>query len=598
MRKMFKRTIVAVITFAALLCSGLTVNAAKPTQWLIYWYVCGTDIETNRIAFGSGTDLMSNNPNALILADPDKMPGDATRCINEVEAANLSPDVKIFMQAGGTYVWGHPKFRDLNAKIQTGLGQGDLIGNGNGFYLQWHLKNPLQPNTLMSNGKIGRYVYDKYHRNWHAREQLPISGLKDSATDMGSQAGLISFLQAGQKLEQSLYPDGNVRRVFIFVDHGQGSINHPLLNGVICSDAYTKNMLSLKEVRDAFATVRNGWTNPDEKPFEVVAFDACLMSTYETAVALENVANYMVASQETTYGKVGLNYTDLLNELSKNPFMRGKELGKVICNTRWDDSKVTDKEFSNNSSDLFTFSVVDLSENKMIALKTAYENFGAEAFNVAQQNPSDMLYTFAKFRNAASVAERYPSSEINAGLVDLRNFADNLRATFPELKEAGDALVKAIDNAVVYNKRGDALNRGGGLSTYYPFDLFGEDTRAGIEYYKSLGNSNLVPKSSGKFYDFLYKNMQGKSVNLSALKNKMVDVDEEKKIASVELSEDELKNVAGVRYQCIYIEPRNDDPEKMNALFLGSDSNVSENRQTGTFELNLRTHVHKRLSKV
>ena len=55
---MFKRTIVAVITFAAMLCLTVTVDA-KPTQWLIYWYVCGTDIETTRIAFKNGTDLMT-----------------------------------------------------------------------------------------------------------------------------------------------------------------------------------------------------------------------------------------------------------------------------------------------------------------------------------------------------------------------------------------------------------------------------------------------------------------------------------------------------------------------------------------------------------
>lgn len=57
------------------------------------------------------------------------------------------------MQAGGTYILGHPKFRDLYVKIQTGLGKGNLIGNGNGFYDQWNLKDPVEPGTIISYSK-------------------------------------------------------------------------------------------------------------------------------------------------------------------------------------------------------------------------------------------------------------------------------------------------------------------------------------------------------------------------------------------------------------------------------------------------------------
>lgn len=277
---MFNRMIVAVITFAALLCCQVSPNvaAAAKDQWLIYRYVCGTDIESTRIAFAPETNLMSDDPNALILAEPDRCPGDATRCIMEVERASLSPNVKIFMQAGGTYVWGHPKFRNLNAKFDTQSiavkTEADLIKSGmmfqQWFFLKANGKTVAKPAV---NGKIGRYLYDKYHRNWIAREQLPISGIKGSATDMGSPAGFVDFLQAGQRLEKSLYPDGNVRRVLIFVNHGVTYSGG--LYG-ICTDEYTNNSLSLKGIQNAFVTVQGGWTKPDEKTFEFVAFDACV----------------------------------------------------------------------------------------------------------------------------------------------------------------------------------------------------------------------------------------------------------------------------------------------------------------------------------
>lgn len=550
---MFKRTLAAVMILAVTLCLGVKADAAKPTQWLIYWYVCGTDIETTNIAFQPGTSLVSDDPKAIILADPDRNPGDVSRCIKEVDKATLSPDVKIFMQAGGTYVWGHEKFRDLNAKIQTGLGEGNIIGNGNGFYLQWHLRGDIQPGTMISYGKLGRYVYDKDHRNWHAREILPISGAKNTETDMGSKAGLISFLQAGQELERSLYPEGNVRRILIMKDHGSGSS--------VCSDQYTGNIIHVDKINEAFSEVQGSWTNPDEKPFEVVVFDACLMSTYETALAIKDFVKYMVASQETTWNKVGLDYTGLLNELSKNPSMSGKELGKIICNTTWKDSKVVDKDFGMNTNAVFTLSVIDLSEQKMDALKTAYANFNEEAAKVVQENPGDIA-TFVKFKNAVNVAERYPSDEdiSKQWEVDLKTFSGNLEATLPELKEAGRDLVKALDNAVVYNKRGDVLNRGGGLSAQFP-----------------------------GFYRTFQNNMQGISVDLSGLRDEIVDVDEEKKTATIELSEEDLNNVESVRYQLIYVIPREDGSEEMDALLLGSDTDVAENRQTGTFTISLNS---------
>ncbi len=143
---------------------------------------------------------MSDNPNALRLAEPDREPGDATRCINEVEKATLSPDVKIFMQAGGTYVWGHEKFRDLNAKIQTAIGYGKDPKTGAEFPIYFQNSNKVRVgkwflkggggNTVavpVQNGKLGRYVYDGYRRDWRLIEKLPITGDKNSQTDMGSK---------------------------------------------------------------------------------------------------------------------------------------------------------------------------------------------------------------------------------------------------------------------------------------------------------------------------------------------------------------------------------------------------------------------------
>ena len=51
--------------------------------------------------------------------------------------------------------------------------------------------------------------------------------------------------------------------------------------------------------------------------FDFVGFDACLMATYETAVMLNNHADYMIASEETEPG-IGWYYTDWITALSEN----------------------------------------------------------------------------------------------------------------------------------------------------------------------------------------------------------------------------------------------------------------------------------------
>lgn len=633
---MFKRTIAAVMILAAMMCLTVTADAAKSDKWIVYWYVCGTDIETTRIALHPYSDLMSDDPNALILADPDRSPGDATRCIQEVEAANLSPEVKIFMQAGGTYVWGHKKFRDLNAKFDT---MGSVVGADNFlfekqgvWFSQWRFAK-AGGSTLakpVANGKVGRYVYDKYHRNWHPRELLPVPSDQTNGagteTDMGSLEGFKSFLEAGQEFERSVYPDGNVRRVLILVDHGVTFTGG--LYG-ICSDEYTGNSLSLKAIQDAFAQVQNGWANPEEKPFEVIAFDACVMSAYETAMAVKDAANYMVASQEETHGQVMLGYTGLLNDLSKNPSMSGAQLGKVFCNTYWDDSKAVDKKWNTNINTMLTFSVVDLSDAKMEALKTAYADFSQEALDVVKKNPDEFVQTLAKFARAANGAEKYPSEAAGAvfsnysvpRFVDLKGFAKNTAQRFPELKKSGDTLAAAIDSAVIYQKRGEGLNRGGGLSVFYPFDLIGSFGQNIADYQTVAASDKLASETQGDFYKYIYDNVTqnlqlvavprfdrktgqdqvdpktGKVIadpqwqipenslfDLSDLSKVEVQLDENKKTTWVELDEQDRNRIEDVRCQVLMLGEFDADTERLSGLYLGLDNSLKENWETGKFE--------------
>ncbi|MBQ6296563.1 MAG: hypothetical protein IJK81_02590 [Selenomonadaceae bacterium] len=389
-------------------------------------------------------------------------------------------------------------------------------------------------------------------------------------------------------------------------------------------------MLSLKEVRDAFAQVKDGWSNPEEKPFEVIAFDACLMSTYETAQALKDTANYMVASQEEGNSKVMFGYTDLLNKLSKNPAMSGAQLGKVICDTYWDDSKNTDKKFNMDFNAILTLSVTDLSENKMETLKTAYDNFGNAALLYFQQKPEELSRIFADFNKAANRTERYPSEAASkhfsdyqiTELVDLKGFAKNPAQNIPKLKQASDELVSAVNNAVIYQKRGDSLKYGGGLSTYYPFNLL--ENLTNINSYVELANDNLAPVNQANFYSQLYNSVignlkqvevpvldfeSGKEIkndetgevikepkwqipvdsifNISDFSEVEVQLDERNKTAWIKLDENQLNRIENVRCQLIRTETA-EGSDRLIGSYLGSDNSMNGNWQTGKFENTLR----------
>ena len=231
---MFKRTIVAVITFAALLCFGVSfrVEAAghygngdgnwherykveepkisvtpvnptpvnptpvnptpvnptpvNPTQpngdpfadiynsndtWLIQWYLCGSDLESNY--------------------------GCATNDLQELLKVKLPANISVVIQTGGSKIW---------------------------------------QNDTMSNTAIGRYLYDS--NGLQLLETLPDAGMGDVNT-------LTDFVRYGK---EKFSVD---HRVFVFWDHGGGSVRG------LCFDERTSNGLSVNDLTEAFGAVYN-----------------------------------------------------------------------------------------------------------------------------------------------------------------------------------------------------------------------------------------------------------------------------------------------------------------------------------------------------
>lgn len=522
---MFKRTSVAVMIVAAIFClvvgnaSARTPDdfgngdgrsekiyrhdfpkpiAPQPTpskdtdspndNWLIYWYVCGSDIETGHN-------------------------GNATRNIRELERLkNLPDNVTVLVQTGGATDWHHDKFKGK---------------------------------------KMGRYLYDA--NGWKDLKVVnyPEDGTIDPNINMGAPETLKDFLKFGKKLEGDLYPDGNVHKVFVFWDHGGGSL------GGVCSDNVCKgDMLSLSEIRTTFAEV---YPSVDEPPFELIGFDACLMSTYETAVALKTFAKYMVGSQEVEYTYVMWDYENWIDALAKNPAMSGAQLGQVICDTYMKHCEDNFKAVKGiDYPTLATLSVIDLS--KMSKLETAYNDFCQAALDYIDENNPRAF--FSSFGRAAWKAESYrPTGNY---MVDLKDLAIQSRRFIPALSDASNELIRAIDGlqggSVISNVRGKYRNRGGGLSVYYPYSLNDYNNQsASIKDFSPAKRTELYDKFNGQFAD-LAKSLESEqptekekekqqykpTPEFESLKDLPTDFDAETQRAFVQLTDEQLNSVYNV----------------------------------------------------
>ncbi len=182
--------------------------------------------------------------------------------------------------------------------------------------------------------------------------------------------------------------------------------------------------------------------------FDFIGFDACLMATAETALVLDNYADYLIASEETEPG-IGWYYTNWLTKLSSNTSMATTEIGKNIID---DFVAACDRECNGQKT---TLSITDLAE---------FSNTVPSKLSAFARSVSDLLgkEEYEKVSDARSKAREFATSS-KIDQVDLVNLANNIGTS--EAK----ALSSAIQGAVKYNKTSSNMRNAYGISIYFPY---------------------------------------------------------------------------------------------------------------------------------
>lgn len=320
--------------------------------------------------------------------------GAASSDIEEAFAAKGSGQVKVVYQTGGSYFW----YQNINEN------------------------------------RVQRYLLED--------GDLTLVDEKPEA-NMGTASTLADFLSWGV----SNYP--SERMGLILWDHGSGSIN-----GVCFDEQYDYDSLTLGELDHALNQVYDQMTDR----FEFIGFDACLMSTLETANVLTPYARYMYASQEMEPGS-GWDYTSLLNNLAANPDQDGAQLGEKVCREYYD--HCADYGFGSQRS--ATFSIIDLSKIDDVLISMN------EAFRVVYEQGD-----LGDVTRAVLEADSFGGNSVSEGysnMQDLGNMLDQLSSYGQEVRDASQTL----QSCILYTMNGRLHKNASGLSVYYPVSIQGSE---------------------------------------------------------------------------------------------------------------------------
>ncbi|GAB4327180.1 MAG: hypothetical protein Kow00117_14200 [Phototrophicales bacterium] len=227
-----------------------------------------------------------------------------------------------------------------------------------------------------------------------------------------------------------------------------------------------QSMLELSEIESGVRAALDA-TGVDK--LDIIGFDACLMSQYEVATALESVADFSLAAEEVIPGQ-GWQYTEPMRALVNNPTMDARRLGQVII-----DAYVSGYGAAGvNKVDLH---LLDLSQIGQVT--TALAEFD----NIISNDLTISLTALATARQSAQSFGIDPSVGDNGffSFIDLKDFMQRLYIQSldrPNLLNAIDRLVQAVDATVAYSSADEYLPGAHGMSIYFPlntqmYTLFG-----------------------------------------------------------------------------------------------------------------------------
>ncbi len=344
-------------------------------------------------------------------------------------------------------------------------------------------------------------------------ENFEIVGASNSITSMGEPQTLTDFLNFAVEY----YPAEHYS--LIFWDHGGG----PLM-GFGVDELFDGDGLLLSELDEALG---NSAFGADGAHLDWMGFDACLMGTIEVAGLCSKYADYLVASEELEPG-FGWHY-GFLSEL----------------NTTSDPEKIT-KAIVDYYGAFYDY-CAELGY-PMVATLACYDLDKADETLAAMDNlfyaMSEKLEAgdysrLAQLRNKVK-AIGLSGTEDRSNSMDLVDLGDLAKRMNSEYATEADKLLEVIDELIFHEYTNQRFTSG--VSVYYPYDSELMFEYAGF-LYETLDTSENYKNYIDGFTDVW---MNGK-IDADWKLNKLA-VDDDKKEYTMQLSEEQLKNLSSASF--------------------------------------------------
>ena len=370
--------------------------------------------------------------------DPDHIvaetPGAASTDIGEMTAEMWSDNISIVIQTGGATRWSNP------------------------------MVNPNRTQRfLYKNGEF-KEVYDQ-----------SLQPASDPKT-------LTSFLKYCKKE----YPADH--NMLILWDHGGASFGYG-------HDSIYNNMMSLKDVREGL----EGAYEPDIKnpAYDIIGFDACLMSSVEVTHALDGFASYYAVSEESEPGD-GWDYTPWLKAMTEDPTMSPAQVARKIADSYMDFYMTQNVNMGWLVSNDVSFEVLDAAKARK--LYKAWCDLAKQQITDAAKDQS----VLAEIGRCSDKSTHLVSSVYNLyNTIDLGNYVDHMVDTYPA---ESSSIKKLIKDTVMYHRANGSLSDTYGISVYMPgsvedfrglmmclqyiYDVCDDPATQALYYYKIAGCLN------------------------------------------------------------------------------------------------------------
>lgn len=315
----------------------------------------------------------------------------------------------------------------------------------------------------------------------------------------------------------------------ILSDHGAGWVGG--WNDDAPNDG---SSLTINEIDQALAEIL---AETGVAHFDLVGFDACLMSQVEALAGVAPYARYAVASQETEPA-IGWAYAELLGSLENKPGQSGRELAKtIVASYIAEDVRIQDDEARSDyvldvygteeavdpdelaelESQSVTLTAVDLT--RFPALIEALNEF---AYALTEVDPE----AIARARTYAQTFESVFGEELPSPYLDLGNFVGLVAelAQSKELTAAARTLNRAYVAAILAEKHGPGRPGASGFSIFFPVpELL---TAVGTEL-SELSYTGYASRFAGAslWDDFLVFHYTNQDVDPDAVEPELLDAE-------------------------------------------------------------------------